>query len=148
MHLYIATRGIKNFSDQFITELQGKYLPFKSFDENRNLINSQVQVAVRPIQLYEIVFPEEHKDIMLTTILGENGGKTQHKKHFKWVALIRKVLGIKDIGSYNTDRAMPISKFHTEIVGIGIKEDYYITKDEKHIYNPPENIKKECMEGL
>jgi hypothetical protein len=29
MHLYVATKGIKHDVDQFITELQGKYLPFK-----------------------------------------------------------------------------------------------------------------------
>jgi hypothetical protein len=120
MHLYCLTRGIKKEIDQFITELQGKYLPF-----TMSGVDCFVQFAVRPIQLWEFVFPEPMKDVVLTTILGKDGGKTQHKKHNKFVWALRKILDVKKIPNYNTEKFMPISRQHMEIVGIGIKEDYY-----------------------
>ncbi len=87
--------------------------------------NFQVQVAVRPIQLYEVVFPEEHKDVMLSTILGDSKGKTQHKKHNKFIYALRKILGVEEIPNFKTDLKMPISNMNTEIIGIGIKKDYW-----------------------
>ena len=86
----MMTRGVKHGVDQFITQLQGKYLPFKwrmnkegKLDHKGEMIeNGHTQLQVRPIQLWEIVFPEEHKDIVLNTILaGKKKQQTQHKKH-------------------------------------------------------------------
>jgi len=121
MHLYAITRGIKNDVDRFITLLQGAFLPYDKA--------KVVQVAVRPVQLWEIVFPEEHKDIMLTTVLGGDAsmkGITNQPKHRKWVAMIRKVLGVQKIPKYKTDRQLPCAgaKLNMEVVGVGIKEDY------------------------
>lgn len=146
MHLYIITRGIKNWVDQFITELQGKYVPFRFRDPKDNQIKDcMAQVAVRPIQLWEIVFPEDCKDVMLTTILdktymtqkGYGGGLlTQHKKHEKFIWGLRKMLGIKPIQEFNRNNALPICRNHVEVVGIGIKKDRWYndkgeTSDEK-----------------
>jgi len=119
MHIYLITRGIKSDVDRFINDLRGKYLPFKDA-LNRNLM---VQTAVRPIQFWEIVFPKEHRDIMLTTIFDKNLGKTQHSKHQKWLWALRKVLGADPIPEYKTDQFLPIYKQNIEMVGVGIKED-------------------------
>lgn len=150
MHLYILTRGIKNWSDQFITELQGKYIPFKfpSKEDPKKLTDYQVQLAVRPIQLYEIVFPEEYKDVVLNTILGEENasGATQHKQHLKWVYALRKMLGVEKIPEYKKDISIPITKQNVEIIGIGIKKDYWQdVKDEKR-YDHKAN--GDCFEAL
>ena len=121
MHLYILTRGIKWAVDRFITELQGKIVPFV-FDGEKKV----VAVAVRPIQLYEIVFPEPQKDLVLNSLLNKAHGITQYKKHEKWIALIRRLLGAKKIDwNYKTDQVMPTFKDHVEIVGIGTKKDRY-----------------------
>ena len=152
MHLYIMTRGIKKDSDQFITELQGKYLPFKFPDPKnpKELMPCNLQLGVRPIRLYEVVFPEDSKDIVLSTILGTEGvwkdGKSQHKKHQKWIWSIRKILGCEPIPKYKTDLVLPISKQNVEVVGIGIKKDYWQdAKDEKR-YNHKKN--DTCFEGI
>ena len=71
MHTYLLTRGIKHEVDQFITELQGKYLPFKWRDLNNKdnqLQDTMVQLGVRPIQLWELVYPEESRDVIMTTL--------------------------------------------------------------------------------
>lgn len=121
MHAYIITRGHKPYTEMFINELQGKYLPFKFKGKD-----CLVQTGVRPIQLWEVIFPEEHKDIMLNTLFDATAkGKTQHKKHNKYLYALRKMLGIEPIPEYKTDQFMPISKANVEVVGVGIKKDRY-----------------------
>ena len=112
------TRGIKPDVDRFINDLMGKYLPF-----NYKGAPSLVQIAVRPLQLWEIVFPREHKDIVLNTVLCGDG-KTQHKKHKKWITVLRKILGIQKIPEFKTDAVLPVYRANTEFIGVGIKEDY------------------------
>lgn len=120
MHVYFITRGIKHSVDRFINELSAKYLPFKMQGKD-----AMLQTSVRPIQLWEVVFPKEHKDIMLTTLFPD-GEICQHKRHKKFLALIRRALGkdVKPIGEWDkTKGAMPLYRAHTEFAAIGIKED-------------------------
>jgi len=134
-------------ADQFITELQGKYLPFMYRDEGDDkLVLHNVQVAVRPIQLWEVAFPEEHKDLVLTTILGKDKGIGQHRKHDKIRWAIRKALGVQDIPDYKTDKIMPLRRAGVETIGIGVKEDYWINKDGKHVTK--EEKDDQAYEGL
>ena len=134
MHLYLMTRGIKHELDQFITELQGKYLPMKYRPNGeKELQDYFVQLAVRPIQLWEIVFPKEHLDLVLATCLAQNSGETQHKKHQKYVWALRKMLGISEIPKYDNSKKMPIRCAGIELVGIGVKDDYWITPDGQHV---------------
>lgn len=147
------TRGAKQWSDEFITELQGKYLPFRwRAPQTKELIDTNVQLSVRPIQLYEIVFPEEHKDIILNTILDDydtvKSRFTQHKFHNKVIWAIRKALHIDPIPEYKRDIKFPVCKNNIEVVGIGVKKDYWIDKNDKQLHNPTPEQKKECFEGL
>lgn len=121
----MLTRGIKKEIDDFITRLQGLYLPFDIMKDGTFGLKKgrgQVQVQVRPIQLWEVVFPEEHLDIMLNTCLGGRE-ETQHPQHKKWVWALRKALGVKPIPKFKKDKKFPHTADHAEIVGIGIKED-------------------------
>lgn len=131
MHLFLALRGIKHDMDRFITQLQGVYLPFKHKGEDKF-----VQTAVRPIRFYEIVFPEEFKDVMLTTCLGTGKkGEPQHKRHKKFVWMIRRMLGkgVEKIPDYKTDKCLPCKEVarSMEMIGIGIKKDRYETTTTK-----------------
>ena|SRR3990167_6790946 len=153
MHLYFLTRGVKHEIDKFITELQGKYVPYRYPDKDKNLVDKVLQLGVRPIQLWELTFPEDQKDIILTTVLShEQAGQkeqTQHKKHKIWIKMFRKVLGIKPLPKYKTDKRLPNSREHMETVGIGIKPDYWVhAKTGERIYNPTDEQKKECWEGI
>jgi hypothetical protein len=63
---------------------------------------------------------------VLNTLFHDGDGKvTRHKKHEKFVTLLRKVLGVKKLGKYNKDKMMPLFKRDVDIVPIGIKKDYY-----------------------
>lgn len=131
MHLYTITRGIKKDVDEFIKLLQGVFLPYKFETKKGKIENGTVQIQVRPIQLWEIVFPEEHKDLILTTVLGGQNsmkGITNQKKHRKFVSLIRKALGVEKIPDYDMSKVLPCAwaNQNTEVVGVGIKEDYKI----------------------
>lgn len=127
MHLYFGTRGGWYDVDRFITHLKGKWLPFKVHEtkkgHNLNAGTYQSEVQVWPIQMWEVKFPREHKDIMLTTCLGKDG-KPQHKKHQFWINWIRKALGVQPIPEYDNSKELPIYRKNIEVLGIGTKEDY------------------------
>jgi len=131
----MITRGVKKDVDEFIRQLQGKWLTYRN---NKNSPKNQmIQLGVRPIQLWEIVFPKEHKDVVLTTCLGKDkangeyegygkGKSTQHKKHDKFVWMLRKALGVLKIGKWDGSQIMPIIPGAVETIGIGVKEDYEV----------------------
>ena len=131
MHLYLLTRGMKFWSDEFIKQLEGKYLAWKVAKDGTagfKAGNYATQIQVRPIQLYEIVFPEEHKDLVLTTCLGKNNGmkgKTQYTWQQKYINWMRWILKLEPIPEYNDAAEMPIMRQHIELIGIGIKKDRY-----------------------
>lgn len=125
MHLYILTRGIKHAVDRFITELQGKYVPFKwKSPTDKEIKDYMVQLGVRPVQLWEIVFPEDQKDIVLTTILG-NEPSHPNKMFGKYISWIRKILKIDEIPEYDKKNYMPICKVDVGVVALGVKKDEY-----------------------
>ena len=149
MHLYLATRGVKHEVDQFITELQGKYLPFKWRDLNKpdsKLEDCHVQLGVRPIQLWEIVFPEEQRDVVLATILQSKKGEPEKTWHKKFIWAIRKILGssVMPIPEYNNDKKMPIRCQGIELVGIGVKSDYWVDRNGNKVDKKEEG----AFEGL
>ena len=140
MHLFAAIRGNINAVNQFITELQGKYLPFKWRDSpDKPFQDMSVQLNIQPIQLYSFVFPESSKDLVLSTILGQSvpnkisgstiikedkgAGKPNNPRYKKFVWMLRKLLKLEPIPKYDETKIMPITKNSMEIVGIGIKKD-------------------------
>ena len=123
MHIFFGTRGIKHLSDEFIKQLSCQYLPYE-YEKGKEM--GRLQVRVSPIRLYDVSFPAPFKDAMLTTLFGKGGGKAINKKHNKWAALIRKILGIKKIPKYDTSKQLNPVPNSTEMIGIGIKEDKFI----------------------
>lgn len=136
MHLYIATKGIKNKVDQFITELQGKYLPFPYRDSvDKQFENAVTQLSVRPIQLWEIGYPKGSHDVVCNTILGEfkdykgvcgnDGTKPcEHKWTKKFITMFRKLLHLDKIPEWKGNLALPVQKDAVLIIGLGTKQDY------------------------
>lgn len=135
MHLYLLTRGIKNAVDTMIRDLQSKYVPiyWREKDGSMNP-NKFLQIGVRPIQLWEIVFPEEQRDVVYRSILSSD--KTQHKKHEKWISMIRRILGVKKIKKWEKDGnkmiIAPGDIGDIEIIPIGEKKDYWLDESGKH----------------
>ncbi len=119
MHLYMLTRGIKHEVDRMIRELSSQYLPF-TWKKKKKML---VQVAVRPVQLWEVVFPKEHLDPLVKS-LGGGGIPLHQKKYGKWVTFLRKLLGAKKLPkNLKTDKYIPFHNQATGTVIVGIKED-------------------------
>lgn len=149
MHLIFATRGTHHRVKNFIEQLAGKYLPFRYPGADGKLKDTFVQMNVQPMQLFSVVFPEDCKDVVLATILGKQKEPRKYPGFFnKIIWGVRKALGLKEIPDYKTEQIMPIDGEHIDRFGIGIKEDYWVTASGAHIWNPTDEQKKECWEGL
>ncbi len=118
-HTYIITRGVKLYVDQLIADLQARFLPFKYKGEDK-----VIRLGVRPIQLWELTYPKDCRDIVHTTLFGKNKGEPLHKKHSKFVWAIRKALGVDPISDYNlVDKELCLIKDNVDITAIGEKDD-------------------------
>ena len=137
MHLYIATKGIKKEVDDFIMQLQGKYLPIQWRAKKEDpMQNSYVQLSVRPVQLWEIGYPEPAHDVVCNTILGKfkdykgvegNNGivPCEHKWINKFIWFFRKCLHLDPVPEWKEEVGqMPICKQAIMVVGLGTKKDY------------------------
>lgn len=134
MHLDFITVGPNFEVERTMNELSAKYLPFKfmGVDENKKFKegteqNYAAQIIVREIRFWEAIFPEEHKDLVLSTVLGKSPlpdlfGDAQ-KKYEKYLWALRKALKLDKIPDYNADFVMPLHKGGTHFVGIGVKSD-------------------------
>ena len=74
MHLYVMTRGQLDFTNRWANNLTAKYYPYK-FDKDKR--PGMVQLALRPMQFWEIVFPEPYLDQVLSIVQPYDGGNTK-----------------------------------------------------------------------
>ena len=138
MHFIVMMRGIKHLQDKLIDEIGKIMLPMWMRVEDMTALASgantsgakttqqmnMVQVAVRPIQLYEIVFPKEHEDLMAATLFKDHVGGSNQKWLRKWFNLVRKLLHLEPINwDFRKEPHIPLPKDWVEIIGIGKKYD-------------------------
>lgn len=123
MQAYFICRGHKMWQDRFIQELNAKFLPYTFAGQP-----GFAELMVRPIELYEIVFPEENYEMVMRTVFGEDQSagadayKSDKMKLTQWAG--KKMLGAKPFKPWAKDGAvMPITKNGLSILGIGIRED-------------------------
>jgi len=64
--MYTVIRGQKDKVDNFINDLQAINMVYG--DPTPGGLRHTVQLGVHPIQLYELVFPKEHFEMILNTI--------------------------------------------------------------------------------
>jgi len=147
MHLFLLTRGIQQQVDiwkkfmetkMFLWKRQplkrdkdGKYVKNKDGSYDRgDPITTRVQGALRPIQLYEYVFPEECLPEVLAMMELHKGDKLRPEVAAPAWAL-RKMLGAKPVPVFDeikdkkseeiTDKYVPTNAVAT--YPIGIRED-------------------------
>ena len=103
MHTYLLTRGIKSMRDQWVQHMSSVKLPWK----RKNLTTEKWEttmlgLSLRPIELWEVVHPEEMlqevlgmqhtKDGTNSVIHGVNNLRPEIKNY---ALLIQKLLGLK-----------------------------------------------------
>jgi len=129
MHLTFAASGIKHELDLMTKFLETRAfnLPYKDKDGKDGVVVLQGQL--RPIQLYDFIFPRDSLDQVLNTLKPETGkingwGKSGYQTI---LAGLRKAMKLKKVPKADTSKGM----FHyphaltknVRIVGIGIRED-------------------------
>lgn len=126
MHLYFITRGVQHRVDLFKTFMQTQMFPLK----RKNLKTGKyetigVQGGLRPVQLWEYVFPEESLPDVLT-MLNMNDIKKDSAIPSAKLALLRSATKSKKIPkTKKTKRNRFIPTECVAIHGIGIKKDRY-----------------------
>ena len=130
MHIVIATRGIKHSVDRFINELSAKYLPYTmKKKKGKKYVNDEkiLQVRVCPISLYDISFPEPHKDAMINTLFPDGDNGLIHSRNQKYLTALRFAMKMDKLPKKRNMKVgkMPLFMENIEVMGIGIKKDRY-----------------------
>jgi len=101
MHLVFATRGIKHARDMFVTQIQSQFFPWKRKDLKTGVDEHvRVQGALRPIELWEYVFPEEHYEEVCTMLGFDPNGKVHPFSAKLNQKALRMALGLKPIKKF------------------------------------------------
>ncbi len=84
----------------------------------------KIQLMPREVKLYEMVFPEERLDSVLSLF----GDKEDYSDKFLWIKKIRnlivKTIGLKQIPKWK-DTGIRVDRPHAAVHLIGIKKDIY-----------------------
>ena len=122
MHISFIPYGARLWVEQFLRNIEAQifYMPMWKGKKKKKM---PVFGAVRqlPLGVYEIILPKEYKDIVLTTLDFQN--KNNYLLgDFKLNAL-RKMLGYKKAGEFDTSQKLLWMRQYVSIIPIGIKED-------------------------
>ena len=127
MHLYFISRGIKHERDLFVTTLQSQFWPWK----RTNLKTGKeemtlVQGSLRPVELWEYVFPEEHlPQVMAMTQMAPGMANSVDLLGAK-AAFLRKSIGCKKIPKFDIPEVNRIINIRgMSLTPIGIKKDEF-----------------------
>jgi len=134
-HLVIGTRGPIDSVNKFIKELSARYPKSRVYDPVLNrMVDGTMEMRVCPIQLWDISFQEMNLDPVLNTCFSSGEGKPINEGLNKFVWGLRKAMKLNPIPQYNRKvfLNMQLPK-DTEVIGIGVKEDHWITEDGKRV---------------
>ena len=118
------TRGIKHHRDIFVTTMQSQFFPWKRINKDTGEEEvTMVQGALRPVELWEFVFPKESLPEVLAMLNLQHGHKDYALTDAK-IAMIRRMLKCGKIPKMpEAVRRNIISESGMAIHGIGIKDD-------------------------
>lgn len=121
----MITRGIKNDVDNFINDLQAQFFPYGKKKE------IAVQLAVRPVQFWELVFPEESLPDMLKMLEYHTTEREEVMGKIAWIRRALKAEKIPDIDLSQTPKRF-IRHKNLATYFIGLKKDKKFPKGKMH----------------
>ena len=128
MHLYVAAKGQYRWLWDWVAALSARYYPYKIDDGPKRA----VQLSVRPIQLFEIVFPEPCLKEVLSIVWPYNLQNTRsfQGEAFKKMLRIGGIVGLKKVPYVKKGPAYEMVNPHgfVGVTGIGLKKDTYHPK--------------------
>lgn|SRR3990167_482701 len=150
MHAVFMVSGIRKYVDDFFNWLDYRFysMPFKNpmlvpngpKDANGNLLFQGFLPVTGKLRYgvygtYELCFPEEYKDIVLTTLnfhhsgVENSNGEITPVKNFlanMEIEVFRKLIGCEPIPEFKTDQQLPIpedTSQYVRIIPIGVRYD-------------------------
>lgn len=125
MHLIIGTRGNQESVELFIKELSSKYVPVPFRNKKTDkIVNVAQGIHVRPFQLWEIIFPKEQRDLVLSTIFSNKNTKVSNPKFRKLYKWLLKLLPFKKMPEdWDDSKHLMVMRNDVEIVGLGMLDD-------------------------
>ena len=116
MHLYVLARGQQDFLERWKNDVSAMFLKFKyKKDEPPGM----VRIGVRPIELLEIVYPEEHHKEVMQLI--QPYASRPEVDGFK--KLLARVFRLKPIKPAAWTPGPKIYNQYVSIVGVGYRKD-------------------------
>lgn len=128
MHNILMTRGHINNVERFINELSTRYMKFNFFNKDTQKSEERIiQMRVSPIQLWDISFPKEHREIVLNTIYQGGKGEPINPYLNKFVWGLRKSMGLRKMGDYDKKAWLSmLPPENIEMINIGEKDDKWL----------------------
>jgi len=128
MHLFVLTRGHQDWVNRWANDLLAQYFPYIVPQDVKGTSLkagdvAQVQLSVRPIQLFELVMPEPCLGEVCHTLWDKN---IEHTKYDKKLWALRKILGAQTVPTF--DEKLPKRIINNQFVAcypVGIKPDKY-----------------------
>jgi len=115
MHLYVVARGIADAINRFENNMLARFLPYKK--EGKEYL---LQISMRPVRIYEIVFPEEHLENILRLINPSPAGNVE-----KLVKIMKRMLGLKTVKIPKGMKTDMTVKSDVSVHLIGYRKDKY-----------------------
>ena len=147
MHLYLLTRGTLRAVREWREALSNCYFPMQVKDKNGKLGTATAQLQIRPVELYEVVFPEEHEKTVMGLIKpGTNINNYAGKRWGKYLRWIIKKLGLKPpITDWKPSLLPP--NFGVSALALGTKKDKinWEKKPGPHSYIDEGNTPREML---
>ena len=121
MHLYLLARANYPRLERWINDLLARYYPYE-YDKGKM---GSLQLSVRPIQMFEIVFPEPQYKEILETI---NPYGSRMAEIFKGrLNLLRRALKLEPVLKEEEINANDKMVRHSvDVAAIGIKKDNFL----------------------
>lgn len=116
MQIYLLTRGALTQAKRWAEDLSNRvFLPYTK--EGKPV---QLALGVRPIQLWEIAFPDEQGNYeKVLDLIGKSEGKLNRPK----LAILRKALGAKPMRKHEFNAAHKFNTWSIAKEYIGFRED-------------------------
>ena len=126
------SRGIKQKRDIFVTQMQSQYFPWTRVNKETGKEETTfIQGALRPVELWEYVFPEESLPQVLAMLNMQNLPSANYIPDTK-IAMIRRMLKCGKIPKIPTaERQHIVTDEGMSLAGIGIKKDKRGVFDDK-----------------
>ena len=123
MHLYAIVRGNKPKVDRWVEYLLSQFFPYKYRyplkDYSQPIQDGMLQLSVRPVQMYEFVFPQtSYKDVL--SLIHPYGNRSP-----KMAFVLRKMLGASPIKEKVAPHWSTFMKESVDVTSIGIKKDLF-----------------------